>query len=154
MVCLGNICRSPMAEGIMSDLVDKRALDWHIDSAGTGSWHVGESPDRRAIATCDKYGIDIRNQRARQIKVMDLDEFDVILTMDRSNYADVMRLAGSANQRQKIQLITSFSDLGYPDVPDPYFDGSFEQVFTLLQTVCNDVLEDIHKNSRARNQEQ
>ena len=144
MVCLGNICRSPMAEGIMSELVRMKDLDWHIDSAGTGSWHEGESPDRRAIATCDKFGIDIRHQRARQIQLRDLDDFDLILTMDRTNYSDVMRLADSPTQEEKIQLITAFGDSGYEDVPDPYFDGSFERVYTLLRTICGQVLEDIH----------
>jgi protein-tyrosine phosphatase len=141
MVCLGNICRSPMAEGVLTHLIRKNQLDWEVDSAGTGSWHIGELPDRRAIATCKGYGIDITNQRARQIQSRDFNDFDLILAMDRANYSDVKRLASSDAQAAKLKLILEFGTSGHMDVPDPYYDGSFESVYALLATACTDVIE-------------
>lgn len=137
MVCLGNICRSPMAEGILQGLAKAHDLDWEVDSAGTGTWHIGEHPDRRAIATCDRNGLDIRHQRARHFQRADFNDFDLILTMDRSNYQDVIRMAGTQDHINKVQLMTAFGNSGYVDVPDPYFDGSFDTVFILLQYLCN-----------------
>ena len=137
MVCLGNICRSPMAEGILQSLVKANDLDWEVDSAGTSTWHIGERPDRRAIATCDKNGLDIRHQHARQFHPADFDDFDLILVMDRSNYQDVIRMAGTQDHKKKVQLMTAYGNSGYVDVPDPYFDGSFDSVFILLQDLCN-----------------
>ena len=149
MVCLGNICRSPMAEGIMTELVRQNALDWQIDSAGTGSWHIGESPDRRAIATCTRKGIDIAQQRARQVCSADLDAFDLVFAMDRTNYADLRRLARTDAQKRKIHLISAFGDSGSGDIPDPYFDGSFDAVYQLLESVCADVLDTVRKDQPA-----
>ncbi|MBL7813733.1 MAG: low molecular weight phosphotyrosine protein phosphatase [Saprospiraceae bacterium] len=133
MVCLGNICRSPLAEGILKHKVQNLGLDWLVDSAGTGSWHVGELPDRRSIAVAKKYGIDITDQRARHFKPKDLDAFDLILVMDRDNYSDVVRQAKTELQKEKVQLIMNFV---YPNsqtiVPDPYYDNRFELVYELL----------------------
>jgi protein-tyrosine phosphatase len=141
MVCLGNICRSPMAEGILEDLVQKANLDWQIDSAGTGAWHIGEQPDQRAIAVCAGRGIDIRRQRARQIAYADLDQFDLILTMDAENHSHVLSMSRTEVQRRKIQPIMSYGERRSGSVPDPYFDGSFEEVFDLLHDLCRRIVE-------------
>jgi protein-tyrosine phosphatase len=139
MVCLGNICRSPLAEGIMQDKIDQYALGWTTDSAGTGGWHSGELPDPRSIATARDHGIDILHQRARQITRRDLDEFDHILVMDASNYQNVLQLAQNDQQRQKIELIRNFAQPGQNlQVPDPYYGGNdgFERVFDMLDEAC------------------
>lgn len=140
MVCLGNICRSPMAEGILRTLVAERGLDWTVDSAGTSRWHLGEPPDRRAIQTCKAHGIDITGQRARQFTERDFDTFDLILTMDESNYRDVMARAQSDAQRNRVHRLTDFASNGQQTVPDPYFDGRFQDVFDLLREVCDDLI--------------
>ena len=93
MVCLGNICRSPLAHGVMKRLAEEAGLRWEVHSAGTGNWHVGEPPDRRAIAVAKQYGVDIGGQRARHFNAAMFDQYDHILVMDRSNYRDVLRLA-------------------------------------------------------------
>jgi protein-tyrosine phosphatase len=87
MVCLGNICRSPLAEGVMQHLANKHGLDWRVDSAGTGGWHVGEGPDRRSVRAAQNNGIDISQQICRKFRKSDFDEFDLIFVMDKSNYA-------------------------------------------------------------------
>lgn len=139
-VCLGNICRSPMAEGILRDLTLKAQLDWQIDSAGTGAWHIGEQPDRRAIMVCANRGIDIRPLRARQIHPSDLDQFDLILTMDEDNHAQVLSMSRHSEHKQKIKPMMAFSTAGNGSVPDPYFDGRFEAVFELLNEVCGRIV--------------
>ena len=122
MVCLGNICRSPMAEGILRDLAKKKNIDIDIDSAGTGNYHVGEAPDPRSISTARQFGIDISQLRARQFTEKDFDNFDIIYVMDHSNKADVLKLARSSEDEKKVQL---FLDLlknnKSKDVPDPWF---------------------------------
>lgn len=143
MVCLGNICRSPLAEGILKEKVKSRGLGWEIDSAGTGAWHIGELPDRRSIATARKYGIDITDQRARQLSAADLANFDLILTMDETNYHNALRLATIPGQAQKVKMIM---DYAYPgeriSVPDPYWDDNgFENVYRMLDEACESVIE-------------
>lgn len=143
MVCLGNICRSPLAEGIMQRKINEHGLDWQVDSAGTGAWHIGELPDRRSIATARQRGIDLTCQRARQLKPHDLDRFDLILAMDSQNYRDILRLATTDAQREKVHLIMNFVT---PDrnqaVPDPYWDDNgFEKVFEMLEEACGRVVE-------------
>ncbi len=137
MICLGNICRSPLAEGILKHKIAEKNLDWTVDSAGTGGWHAGELPDRRSIAIAKKYGIDLTDQRARQFQKADLDTFDLILTMDDSNFKDIQRFAKTDAQRAKIHLIMNFSrpnsDL---EVPDPYYDNRFQLVYELLDEAC------------------
>ncbi len=141
MICLGNICRSPLAEGILKHKIQKKGLDWHIDSAGTGGWHAGELPDRRSIAVARKNGIDITDQRAREFHAADLDNFDLILTMDYSNFMDVKHYAKTPQHHEKIQLIMNFvrpdSD---EEVPDPYYDDRFELVFEMLDKACDAVI--------------
>ena len=133
-VCLGNICRSPLAHGILEYKIAERRLDWIVDSAGTSGWHDGEAPDPRAIRTARKNGIDISGQISRKIRMADFDEFDYILAMDSSNYNDLIQLTGDRPKyKNKILFATHFS---YPEknvaVPDPYYDNRFDEVFELL----------------------
>ncbi len=141
MVCLGNICRSPLAQGILEDKVRALGLDWTVDSAGTSGYHNGHGPDQRSIDKAMEYGIDITNQRSRKMVVADLDEFDLILTMDTSNYQDVRAKAKDKSQRDKIKLILNYV---YPErnmiVPDPYYDGSFQKVYDLLDAALDELI--------------
>ena len=136
MVCLGNICRSPLAEGILKAKLPK---DYVVDSAGTGAWHTGQQPDKRSIATAKNRGLDITNQRARQFKVSDFDTFDYIFVMDNSNYKDVLSLAPTEESKSKVRLILNeiFPNENV-DVPDPYYGGDdgFENVFDMLDQAC------------------
>jgi protein-tyrosine phosphatase len=141
MICLGNICRSPLAEGVLKHKVAERKLDWQVDSAGTGGWHVGELPDKRSIAVAKKHGIDLTDQRARKFVRNDLDTFDLILVMDKSNYEDVQRAARTDEQRAKIQFIMNFSRPNTDfEVPDPYYDNRFQLVYDLLDESCEALL--------------
>lgn len=138
MVCLGNICRSPLAEGILASKLPKNKFT--VDSAGTGSWHIGHSPDERSIAVAKKYNINISNQKGRQFSRNDFDSFDYIYVMDNSNYSNVIELAQNQDQKEKVHLI--LNDL-FPnenvDVPDPYFGlpNGFEIVYNMLDEVCD-----------------
>lgn len=137
MVCLGNICRSPLAEGILKSKVDLTKV--MVDSAGTSNFHQGELPDSRSIKVAKKYGIDITNQRSRPFKISDFDTFDIIYVMDQSNYQNLMQIARNAYDKQKIKLILSeINSSQLNEVPDPYLDddSGFEHVFTLLNEVC------------------
>lgn len=144
VVCLGNICRSPIAEGILKSKVAQKGLDWVVDSAGTGGWHEGELPDNRSIIVARQNGIDITAQRARKILKTDLDEFDLILPMDTSNRDDLYEMTATKEQREKIRLIM---DVIYPNknisVPDPYYgkEEGFQQVFEMLDEACEKVIE-------------
>lgn len=143
MVCLGNICRSPLAEGILKQKIRDKELDWTVDSAGTGHWHIGERPDPRSISTADKYGIDITSQRARQFSAADLDRFDHVLVMDESNLRDVLYHARSDEHKKKVKLILDYVSPGKTrSVPDPYWnDEGFEQVYELLDEACERFIE-------------
>lgn len=138
MVCLGNICRSPLAEGILRQKIEENNLDWSVDSAGTGAWHAGEKPDSRSIATARKHGLDITDQRARQLKPHDLDHFDLVLAMDASNYNDILRLAVNDKQRNKVKMIMNYVAPGRNQaVPDPYWgNDGFENVYQMLDEAC------------------
>ena len=139
MVCLGNICRSPLAEGIMRS---KLSEDFIVDSAGTGGWHAGELPDKRSISTAKGRGLDITNQRARQFKKSDFDTFDYIFVMDNSNYKDVLALAPNEVAKSKVKLILNEIFPGENvDVPDPYYGGQdgFENVFDMLDQACEEI---------------
>lgn len=136
MVCLGNICRSPLAEGVMQHLADKHGLGWHIDSAGTGGWHVGEGPDRRSVRAAQNNGIDISKQICRKFRKSDFDEFDHIFVMDKNNYADVLAMAPDEVAANKVKLL-----LGDKEVPDPYYDDNqFQPVFELINLGCEDII--------------
>lgn len=143
-VCLGNICRSPLAEGIMLKLVADKKLPFIIDSAGTANYHVGEKPDKRTIANAKKHHIDLSPLRARQFKESDLDEFDKIYVMDKSNLKNVLALSKTEKHKQKIEL---FLNELYPnenqEVPDPYYGGEqgFEDVFQLVYKACEKISE-------------
>lgn len=137
MVCLGNICRSPLAHGVMQTLIDQKGLDWQVDSAGTGDWHVGQSPDRRAIETAKKYKVDIARQRAQWFRPHLFEVFDKILVMDRQNYQDVLALAEGEEQKSKVKLF-----LDKDEVPDPYYDDTlFDPVYTMIQRRANILLD-------------
>ncbi len=139
MVCLGNICRSPLAEGVMQHLANKHRLDWQIDSAGTGGWHVGEGPDKRSVRTAQDNGIDISRQICRKFSKRDFDEFDLIFVMDKSNYADVLALSPNKEAAAKVRLL-----LGDKEVPDPYYDDSqFQPVFELIEGGCKDIVKQV-----------
>lgn len=130
VVCLGNICRSPMAEGVFRNHIQQSGLRWSVDSAGTSAHHQGEPPDQRAQREMRRRGIDIRNQQSRPILAKDLDTFDVILAMDTMNLHDIQRLAnGDISRLAKIHLV-----LDQGEVPDPYYGGSegFAQVYDML----------------------
>jgi protein-tyrosine phosphatase len=150
-VCLGNICRSPSAEGVMRALVSEAGLQDQIelDSAGTGGWHIGSAPDERATAAAARRGIALQGQ-ARQVRDRDFDEFDLILAMDSSNLDELMQLAGEQRPRRaKLRLLREFDPhsaaSGELDVPDPYYgagDG-FERVLDHVQAACSGLLEQI-----------
>ncbi|MFL1896469.1 low molecular weight protein-tyrosine-phosphatase [Aquimarina sp. 2-A2] len=140
MVCLGNICRSPLAEGILASKLDPTRYE--IQSSGTSNYHIGGLPDRRSIDIAKKYGIDLTNQRAAQFTVEDFDKFTYIFAMDQANKDNLQKLARNDEDKQKIRLIM---DLVYPDenveVPDPYYGGEqgFEDVFKMLDK-ASDIL--------------
>jgi len=149
-VCLGNICRSPTAEGTMRALVEEAGLGRQVqlDSAGTGAWHVGEPPDRRATAAARARGIELHGA-AREVTRTDFDDFDLVLAMDRSNMRALRRLAPSEEAREKVRLLREFdpasagaADL---DVPDPYYGaaGGFDEVLDLVQAACTGLLDHI-----------
>ncbi|MBK8624233.1 MAG: low molecular weight phosphotyrosine protein phosphatase [Saprospiraceae bacterium] len=142
MVCLGNICRSPMAQGIMeSKLKDFDLDDWHVDSAGTSGWHDGERPDQRAIKTSQINNVDISNQYSRKLTLDDLDEYDVIFAMDSSNYQDILGLCQKDYQKAKVHLLLNFKFPGRNmGVPDPYYDGTFGKVYDLLDEAMDDII--------------
>lgn len=138
MVCLGNICRSPLAEGILASKLPKDKFT--VDSAGTGSWHIGHSPDERSIAVAKKNKISISNQKGRQFSTSDFDTYDYIFVMDNSNFENVVELAETKDQKEKVALILNelFPNENV-DVPDPYFGlpNGFEIVYNMLDEVCD-----------------
>lgn len=141
MVCLGNICRSPLAEGILQDKIAKQNLDWNVDSAGIGGWHAGQAPDPRSIQIARKYGIDIAGQRARQFSPDDFDRFDRIYAMDAQNLRDILRQARNETDRKKVDMIMNEAFPGKNiGVPDPYYDDDgFESVFQMLVNACDKI---------------
>jgi len=146
-VCLGNICRSPMAEGTFRHLVEEQGLDHlvEIDSAGTGAWHVGNPPDHRATATALQRGIDLSNQRARKVRVDDFGHYDYILAMDEENYANLMRICPREHEH-KIKLFLGFApEQDEREVPDPYYGGDqgFEHALDLVQAASRGLLQKI-----------
>ena len=142
MVCLGNICRSPLAHGILEHLVKEKNLNWEIDSAGTGNWHIGEKPDRRSIAVAQKYGVDITNQSCRQFDITDFEKYDHILTMDQNNLSDVISLAFGDDGVEKVRLF-----LKNGIVPDPYHDDNqFEPVYLMIEKRCKEIITELGSN--------
>jgi protein-tyrosine phosphatase len=144
-VCLGNICRSPLAEGIFLHLVDEAGLSdrFEIDSAGTGSWHVGEPPDARAALVAGQHGVELTS-RARQITDDDLRHFDWVVAMDRENLRNIERMRDSTGSEAEIRLLREFDAEGDGDeVPDPYYGGAsgFENVYTMVHRSCQALLD-------------
>ncbi len=140
MVCLGNICRSPLAEGILKSKVDPSSI--FVDSAGTGGWHIGELPDARSIQIARANQIDISDQRCRKFEASDFDDFDFIYVMDQANMSDVLTLAKTEIHRKKVKMILKAAMGGYTmEVPDPYYGGDkgFEKVFELLDEACEHI---------------
>ncbi|TCP63047.1 protein-tyrosine phosphatase [Rhodovulum bhavnagarense] len=148
-VCLGNICRSPTAEGVFAALAARAGAAVEIDSAGTGGWHVGDSPDARAQAAAMARGYDLGGLRARQVLPEDFERFDLILAMDRSNMAalEQMRPAGNATP---VRLFLDYADSTYEEVPDPYYDGGFNLVLDLVEQAARGVLTEIAKAPTGR----
>lgn len=142
-VCLGNICRSPLAEGIMRNKLLRSNVGIIVDSAGTGGWHSGEHPDKRAIAIAKKYGVDISKQTARKFSVNDFEKFDFIYVMDQQNKNDVLKLAPDTLAEAKVDLLLNVL---HPDsnsqVPDPWFGGDdgFVNVYDLLDKACEKLI--------------
>jgi protein-tyrosine phosphatase len=141
MVCLGNICRSPLAEGILQSKISENIF---VDSAGTADYHIGHLPDKRSIAVAKKHGINISNQRCKHFTSKYFEIFDHIYVMDQSNYQNVIKLAKSQKDKEKVKLILNES---YPnqnlEVPDPYYGGDdgFENVFQMLNKACDALAE-------------
>jgi len=153
-VCLGNICRSPTAEGVFRAQVAAAGLSEviGIDSAGTAAWHIGKAPDQRAQAAATRRGYDLTALRGRQVAVADFGEFDYILAMDRSNLADLLAQC-PAEQRHKVRLFLSFSSQWQNhEVPDPYYGGAdgFDQVLDMVEDAAHGLLSDIRAEIKRR----
>ncbi len=148
MVCLGNICRSPLAHGILQSKLPSHSF--FIDSAGTGNYHIGSAPDKRSIEVAKSNGIDISKQRCRQFGVSDFDAFDIIYVMDESNYKDVLKIARHQDDISKVKLILhKVEAASSTDVPDPYWGNQedFEYVFNLLHDACENIAKQLQKQN-------
>jgi len=148
MVCLGNICRSPLAEGILKSKVDTSNV-W-VDSAGTGGYHVGSRPDSRSIAVAQKHGINIMEQTCRKFAVQDFETFDLIYVMDKSNYADVTALAKTIEEKNKVKLLLEEAKLGISEVPDPYYGGAdgFGHIYDLIDKACDRIADTLNNGGK------
>ncbi len=144
-VCLGNICRSPTAEGVFRSMVETEGLSnrIRIDSAGTAAYHIGEPPDRRAMMEAKNRGIDIGGLRGRQAKAADFEHFDYVLAMDSENYSNLVAICPSGHE-DKLSLFLDFAPaLGRQNVPDPYYEGGFGSVYEMIETAAAALLEEI-----------
>lgn len=150
-VCLGNICRSPLAEGLLKREAEKRGLNWEVASGGTASYHVGNPPDPRSIAIARAHGLDISAQRSRHVTTADLEEYDLVLAMDRQNVEDLKQRAGTQVQKEKIHLFLDYAGLTEsdgPDVFDPYYDDrAYSGVYELVERAAKRVVARHHKNN-------
>ncbi len=153
-VCMGNICRSPTAEGVFRRLVDQhewsRTLPFEIDSAGTHDYHVGEPPDRRAIAAAARRGVDLRALRARRVDDRDFERFDLILAMDRENLS-LLHTRAPRECHSRIRLVLDYAPDAYTrEVPDPYYGGAkgFEEVLDLLEQAAHGLLNEVLRDAR------
>ncbi len=146
-VCLGNICRSPLAEGVLRHLIHERGLEDRVkvDSAGTGAWHVGEGPDRRSVAVAREHGIELEGQRARQVKAVDFQVYDLVIAMDRENLRNLEDLRG--DDEADLHLLREFDAEAEEDleVPDPYYGGpdGFNHVYRLVRRSCEALLDEV-----------
>jgi len=146
MVCLGNICRSPLAEGILKSKLNPEFV--FIDSAGTGGYHIGNAPDPRSIAVAKKRGLDISNQRCRKFQKSDFDSFEHIYVMDKANYADVVAQAQNQEHIDKVALLLEVAKANHSEVPDPYYGGDegFETIFQMIDTACETIASRLNVN--------
>lgn len=143
MVCLGNICRSPLAEGILKSKIDPSKI--YVDSAGTAGYHIGYAPDPRSIEVAKKHNIDISRQRCRKFQMEDFYSFDYILVMDKENYSNVCSLAPSEDHKKKVRLLLEGTGSNYLEVPDPYYgeQDSFEEVYHLIDKASDMLIQDL-----------
>ena len=144
MVCLGNICRSPLAEGILS--LKGKHLNLEVDSAGTADYHIGKQADIRSIEIANKHTIELNQQRARQFSRADFDKFDIIYAMDTNNYAHLISLASTETERDKIRMILNeINPKAYQSVPDPYYGGEngFQDIYNMLDKACDKIIQNI-----------
>lgn len=144
MVCLGNICRSPLADGLLLRKIKERNLNWSVDSAGTANYHIGKAPDQRMIKTAAQHGTPIDFLRARQFTSTDFQNFDLILVMDQSNYQNVIRLAYSNEEIKKVHFLLDYLYPGQSaEVPDPYYgtQKDFEEVYELLDKATDALIQ-------------
>jgi protein-tyrosine phosphatase len=143
MVCLGNICRSPLAEGILQQKAREAGLNWHVDSAGTGGYHIGEPPHQLSQKVAKVNGIDIGHQRCRQFHADDMERFDLIYVMDHDNYRDVQTLSGPKWNESKTRLILNEIDNSNDPVPDPWYgtEKDYHHVFALLSKACDRIIQ-------------
>ena len=149
MVCLGNICRSPLAEGIMKSKLDKYNLPYSVDSAGTGNWHEGESPDHRSVKIALENGVDISKQKARGFISVDFDRFDLIYVMDKSNLTTLKDRTSNSEHHAKISLIMNAKHKTDKEVPDPYYGNlnDFRDVYSMFDEICEEIAFDfVEKN--------
>ncbi len=139
MVCLGNICRSPLAEGILKSKVNTAKV--FVDSAGTAGYHIGNAPDPRSIKVAKNHNIDISSQVCRRFIVSDFDTFDLIYAMDKSNYGNIIGMARNKADAEKVKLLLNEIDATDQEVPDPYYDADdgFETVFQLIDKACTNI---------------
>jgi protein-tyrosine phosphatase len=149
-VCLGNICRSPLADGILAHKLQQAGLSHRVtvDSAGTGAYHVGEPPHVESMRVAKQHGMPIDHLRARQVKRPDFEAFDLIVAMDRKNYGDLLEIERSGDHHHKVRLFMSYvPGASSQDVPDPYFGGpeGFDEVFDLVNTGCDAILAEIRQ---------
>jgi protein-tyrosine phosphatase len=151
-VCLGNICRSPTAEAVMRGLVAQAGLDGEVEveSAGTGSWHLGDPPDPRAVAAAAERGVEL-DGAARQVTEADFDRFDLLIAMDRSNRDGLLRLAPDEDARGRVRLLSDFGNGEPADVPDPYYGGEegFAEVLGIVERRCTMLLDEIRAGRTA-----
>ncbi len=150
MVCLGNICRSPMADGLLRKKINALDLPWAVDSAGTADYHSGKAPDRRMQATAKQFGIDISTLQARQFRRTDFDEFDVIYAMDYANFIDIQNKSRSEKDRLKVhRILDELADATDKDVPDPYYgsEQDFIDVYHLLDRATDQIIQRLLKDA-------
>ncbi|GAA4450854.1 low molecular weight protein-tyrosine-phosphatase [Rurimicrobium arvi] len=143
MVCLGNICRSPIAEGVLRAKAKAAGLDWQIDSAGTNRYHIGEAPHRFSQKVCRNYGIDISQQRARRITAADLEQYDIIYALAQDVYDDICAIAGTHAPMDKVRfLLEELHEDGSRDVPDPWYgnEDGYLPVYQLIEEACDAIV--------------
>lgn len=144
MVCLGNICRSPLAHGIMASRIKEMGLDWEVDSAGTSGWHVGEKPDSRSMQVAMSNGIDISRQRSRKFVEVDFADYDYIIAMDSSNYTNIVQMAPTDSDKEKVSLLLNYTHPGQNrQVPDPYYEGGFDTVYQMIYQAVDDLIKQL-----------